>query len=74
MAEGRSVHKKTNPVGLENNVWIGLIKGIGVTYSGTKEDLIKKILKFQKYLSLLEKIRNRAKRNYQFFDILVTRW
>ena len=52
------------PVGLENNVWIG------VSYSGAKEDLIKRILKFQNYPSLLEKIRNRAKRNYQFLTSL----
>ena len=42
------------------------LKVIGVSYSGAKEDLIKKILKFQKYPSPLEKIRNRAERTTSF--------
>ena len=68
--QNQSYLKDQCPVGLENNVWIGWLKGIGVSYSGAKEDLIKRILKFQKYPSLLEKIRNRAKRKYQFLTSL----
>ena len=86
MAEGESENKKTNSTGTcseskskipEGPVssWtreqcVDWLKGIGVSYRGAKEDLIKRILKFQKYLSLLEKIRKRAKRNYQFLTSL----
>ena len=42
------------------------LKDIGVSHSGTKEDLILKNLKFQKYPALLKKIKDRANRNYKF--------
>ena len=46
------------------------LKDIGVPHSGTKEDLIKKILKFQKYPTLLKKIKDRANRNCKFLTSL----
>ena len=77
MAEGKSENKKTNSIEISSeskskipegpvSSWtreqcVDWLKGIGVSYSGPKQDLIKRILKFQKYPSLLG------------FDILVTR-
>ena len=49
---------------------VGWLKNIGVPHSGTKEDLIKKVSKFQKYPALLKKIKDRANRNYKFLTSL----
>ena len=61
MAEGKSENKKTNSIetcseskskisegpvsSWTREQWVDWLKGIGISYSGAKEDLIKRILK-----------------------------
>ena len=42
------------------------LNGIGVRHTGTKEELVARIGKYQKFPSLLKKLKNQANRQYNF--------
>ena len=46
------------------------LNGIGVRHTGTKEELLARIAKYQKFPSLVKKLKHRANRQYNFVTAL----
>ena len=42
------------------------LRGVGLSISGTREELINKIQKYLRYPRLLEKLKEKANNNYKF--------